>query len=134
MTGEAAEKIRVVRVYDAPKSSGGCRVLVDRLWPRGVKKEEIQVDHWAKELAPSAELRRWFGHDPDRWPEFRRRYFAELDSRPGAWQKLIHECGRRRLTLLYAAKDEEHNNAVALREYLEDKLHRGAGKKKGKRQ
>jgi uncharacterized protein YeaO (DUF488 family) len=103
------------------------------LWPWGVK-EEVQVDRWRKDLAPSAELRRWFGHAPRRWEEFRRRYFAELDARPDAWHKLIDECSRRPVPLLYAGRDKQHNNTVAMREYLEGKLRRSAGKKKGRRQ
>ncbi len=111
--------ITVQRVYDAPTSGSGARFLVDRLWPRGVKKESLQLDGWLKDVGPSDELRHWFGHDPARWDEFRRRYFAELDRKPAIWQPLIDAASRGEVVLLYSARDTEHNNAVALREYLE---------------
>jgi len=114
--------IRVKRVYDAPEPEDGARFLVDRLWPRGVKREALQLEGWLKELAPSDELRRWFGHDPARWEAFQRRYFAELDARPEVWEPLLEAARRGNLTLLYAARDAEHNNAVALKAYLEGKL------------
>jgi len=108
---------RLKRVHAAPAGDDGVRVLVDRLWPRGVSKEDAAVDHWMRDLAPSSELRRWFGHRVDRWDEFRRRYFAELDARAAALEPL--RALRGRVTLLFAARDERHNNAVALKEYLE---------------
>jgi uncharacterized protein YeaO (DUF488 family) len=111
--------IEIARVYDAPAAPGRFRVLVDRLWPRGIKKEMLQLDLWAKEVAPSNALRNWFQHDPERWDEFRSRYFAELDERSEELAELLSQLRDRPLLLLYAAKDEEHNNAVALREYLE---------------
>jgi uncharacterized protein YeaO (DUF488 family) len=112
--------IRVKRVHDPPARADGVRVLVDRLWPRGLKKEEAHIDHWLKDVAPSTELRRWFGHDPARWSEFRRRYRAELEARPDALAALRRLAEGRALTLLFAARDAQHNNAVALREMLGD--------------
>jgi uncharacterized protein YeaO (DUF488 family) len=111
------------RAYEEPGPKDGTRFLVERLWPRGVKKTELHIDGWLKDAAPSNELRRWFGHDHQKWPEFRRRYFAELDSHPEAWE--LRSAGRRsRVTLVYSAHDTEHNNAAALKEYLE--AHTGA--------
>lgn len=117
-------QIAVARVYDEAPSPDGPRILIDRLWPRGLSKQRVRLDRWAKELAPSAELRRWFGHDPGRWDEFRRRYFAELDAHPEIWQRVLAGCEDGRIVLLYGAKDSQHNNAVALKEYLEQQ-HRG---------
>ncbi|MGE0081659.1 MAG: DUF488 domain-containing protein [Thiohalomonadaceae bacterium] len=112
------QHIDVKRVYDPSAKSDGARVLVDRVWPRGVRKEELALDAWEKDVAPSPALRTWFGHDPARWEEFRRRYFAELDRRPEALARLRALARRGRLTLLFSARDTEHNNAVALRDYL----------------
>lgn len=114
--------IRVKRVYKAKDSSDGLRVLVDRLWPRGLPKDKAALDHWFREVAPSAELRTWFGHERSRWEEFRRRYFAELDVSPVAWKPLLEAARSGDVTLLYGARDEEHNNAVALKAYLEARL------------
>ncbi len=116
-TKPAAHSIRVKRVYERPSRDDGVRVLVDRLWPRGVSKAAARVDAWRKELAPSATLRTWFGHDPARWPEFRRRYHRELAA-TDARHELLALADHRPLTLLFAAKDPVHNNAVALREFL----------------
>jgi len=110
-------RIHIVRVYDDGESPGR-RFLVDRLWPRGVNKERLRLDGWLKDVAPSDELRRWFGHDPQRWEEFRRRYAAELDARPEAWRPLMEAAEQGDVTLLYGAKDTEHNQAVVLREHL----------------
>lgn len=110
--------IRVKRVYDPPESDDGMRFLVERLWPRGLSKVALCIDGWLRDVAPSHELRRWFGHDPKRWEEFRRRYFAELDARPEAWRPLLEAAARGNVTLLFSARDTEHNNAVALRDYL----------------
>jgi uncharacterized protein YeaO (DUF488 family) len=107
------------RAYEKPARGDGCRVLVDRLWPRGVSKAEAKIDHWAKELAPSTALRKWFGHDPERWPEFKRGYFAELESQGEALGELRKLARGKTVTLVYGAKDVEHNQAVALKEYLE---------------
>jgi uncharacterized protein YeaO (DUF488 family) len=111
-------EIAVKRVYEAPEPTDGVRVLVDRLWPRGLSKEKAQVAHWLKEIAPSNELRQWFGHDPERWPEFRKRYLQELESQRPLLEELAQIAAKGRLTLLYAAHDEEHNNAVVLKERL----------------
>lgn len=110
--------IRLSRVYDHEPRGAGAWFLVERLWPRGVRREELRVDGWLKDAAPSTELRRWFGHDPARWSEFRRRYRAELDERPQAWRPLLDAAARGPVTLLYSSRDRAHNNAVALREYL----------------
>jgi uncharacterized protein YeaO (DUF488 family) len=114
--------IEIQRVYDEPAAHRGRRVLVDRLWPRGVRKADLALDAWMKDVAPSDRLRRWFGHDPSRWDEFVRRYREELDAHPDAWKPLRDAAKRGRVVLLFGAKDEEHNNAVALRKYLERKL------------
>lgn len=109
------------RVYEPPKKEDGFRVLVDRLWPRGLKKEEAAVDLWLKEIAPSNELRRWFGHDPAKWKEFRRRYRAELGEKKDEIETLRGHARKGRVTLLYGAKDEAHNQAVVLKELFEEK-------------
>jgi uncharacterized protein YeaO (DUF488 family) len=111
--------IQVKRVYDPPDAKDGARFLVERLWPRGVKKEALLMQDWLKDVAPSGELRRWFSHDPAKWREFQRRYFKELDGHREVWQPLLQAARRRNVTLLYSARDTEHNNAVALKEYLE---------------
>lgn len=110
--------IQIKRVYEPASPEDGWRVLVDRLWPRGMTKERAQADLWLKEAAPSTELRLWFGHDPAKWDEFMRRYRAELDAQPEAVAALLAAAARGRLTLLYSARDETRNQAVALREYL----------------
>lgn len=114
--------IRVKRVYEPPGRQDGIRFLVERLWPRGMKKESLKMDGWLKEVAPSDVLRRWFGHDPARWKEFCRRYGAELDGRPQACRPILEAARRGAVTLLYSARDTEHNNAVALKAYLEKHL------------
>jgi len=111
-------KIRIKRIYEKPSRGDGVRVLVDRVWPRGISKEEAKLKLWHKEIAPSASLRKWFGHDPDRWDEFRRMYRAELDDNAGEVQRLKGVLGSGTATLLYGAKDEAHNQAVVLAEYL----------------
>jgi uncharacterized protein YeaO (DUF488 family) len=116
--------IDVRRVYDDEGRGGEQRYLVDRLWPRGKKKDDLHLDGWLKEVAPSDGLRRWFGHDPERWEEFVRRYDAELEAHPEAWQILLDAARHGDVMLLFGAKDEEHNNAVALKGYLERKLKR----------
>jgi uncharacterized protein YeaO (DUF488 family) len=112
--------IAVKRVYEPAAKSDGYRVLVDRVWPRGLKKEDAALDAWAKELAPSTALRKWFGHEPARWETFRHRYAAELDAQKTFWQPLVTKAERHRVTLLFGAKDEEHNQAVALKMYLDN--------------
>lgn len=118
--------ITLTRVYDDEKAGEGPRFLVERLWPRGVRRADLQLDDWLKEVAPSHELRRWFGHEPEKWEEFRRRYFAELDERPQAWAPLRDVAASGDVTLLYSSHDAEHNNAVALREYLRERLQEAA--------
>jgi uncharacterized protein YeaO (DUF488 family) len=110
--------IRLKRAYDPPDASDGYRVLIDRLWPRGVSKEGARLDEWAKELAPTSELRRWFGHDPARFKEFRLRYLAELATQDEKLRELRRRAGDGTLTLVYGARDEEHNDAVVLAEVL----------------
>ncbi len=114
--------IRLKRVYEPPEPADGRRFLVERLWPRGFKRDELKLDGWVKEAAPSDGLRRWFGHDPARWEEFKARYFAELDSRPEGLKPLLEAARAGEITLLFSARDLEHNNAVALKEYLEARL------------
>lgn len=109
--------IHVHRVYD-PDPPPGRRFLVDRLWPRGVRREALNLEAWLKEVAPSDELRRWFGHDPGRWEAFQERYFQELEAKPDAWAPLLEAAREGDVVLLYAARDREHNNAVALRSFL----------------
>jgi len=111
--------IRLKRAYEDAEDTDGLRVLVERLWPRGVTKARLRLDEWNKDVAPSPELRRWFGHDPERWPEFRRRYFAELRANRDAWKSLLSRTRRGRVTFIYAAHDTEHNGAVALKAFLE---------------
>jgi uncharacterized protein YeaO (DUF488 family) len=112
----------VKRVYEPAQRRDGTRFLVERLWPRGVRKEALQLDGWLKDVAPTDALRRWFGHDPQKWKEFRRRYFAELDGKPEAWQPVLEVARHGTVTLLYSARDLEHNNALALKDYLQAKL------------
>lgn len=112
--------IRIKRVYEEPSEDDGLRILVDRLWPRGLSKAKAKVDRWEKDLAPTTELRRWFGHDPVKWEEFLQRYRAELEGKEEALARLRREANDGTVTLLYAAKDEEHNNAVALKRYIEE--------------
>ena len=114
--------VTVKRVYEPPAPEDGTRFLIERLWPRGIKKASLPMDAWLKDVAPSAALRRWFGHDPDKWDTFRQRYFAELDSKPEALQPLVEAMHRGHVTLLYSARTEAHNNAVALKRYLEERL------------
>jgi uncharacterized protein YeaO (DUF488 family) len=113
-----AEKIKLKRAYEKPAASDGTRILVDRLWPRGLKKETAAIDHWFKEIAPSTDLRKWFGHDPSRWGEFRKRYTAELRRHTEQLDELRKLARSGPLTLVYAARDEEHNDAVVLRAVL----------------
>lgn len=114
--------IQLKRVYDDPEPRDGVRFLVERLWPRGIRKTDLPIDGWRKEVGPSTELRKWFGHDPRKWEEFRRKYFAELNGRPEAWEPILKAAERGAVTLLYSSHDTEHNNAAALKNYLEAKL------------
>ncbi|HWB07659.1 MAG TPA: DUF488 family protein [Pirellulales bacterium] len=106
------------RAYDPASSEDGCRVLVERLWPRGVSKSRAKIDAWLRDVAPSAELRKWYGHDPERWEEFRRRYWGELRSNPQAVQELRAKERRGNVTLVYATHDAEHSGALALQQFL----------------
>jgi uncharacterized protein YeaO (DUF488 family) len=110
--------IKIKRVYDASAPSDGHRFLVERLWPRGVKKAEFRFDAWLKDAAPSTELRKWFNHDPAKWNQFRRRYEAELRARPEAWQPILEANSKGAVTLLFSSHDAEHNNVVALKAFL----------------
>jgi uncharacterized protein YeaO (DUF488 family) len=121
--GRASMKISVKRVYDPPDPQDGVRYLVDRLWPRGMKKESLKIAMWLKDLAPSNDLRHWYNHDPARWEEFRKRYFAELKGRPEVEKELAELKKHEKITLLYSAKDTRLNNAVALKMYLEGKVY-----------
>lgn len=115
------------RAYEKAAPDDGTRFLVERLWPRGIKKTGLQVEAWLKDVAPSDALRRWFAHDPKKWPEFRRRYFEELDRNPEVWEPIRSAARQGRVTLVYSTHDTEHNNAVALKEYMQAHL----GQKKG---
>lgn len=119
---EEVERIRVKRIYRAGRNSDGKRVLVDRLWPRGMTKFRARLDEWAKEIAPSDELRQWLHADPERWESFRQKYFAELDQKEEAIERLIEWARNDTVTLLYSSSDNERNNAVALRDYLMAKM------------
>lgn len=114
--------ILLKRVYEERARGDGTRFLVERLWPRGIRKTELEADSWQKEAGPSTELRKWFSHDPAKWHEFQKRYFAELDTRPEAWEPILKAARHGAVTLLYSSHDAEHNNAVALKHYLEAKL------------
>jgi uncharacterized protein YeaO (DUF488 family) len=111
--------IRLKRAYEKPATDDGYRVLVDRLWPRGISKRAARIDLWLKDIAPSSELRKWFAHDPKKWSGFRARYFRELDAHPEAVERLRELTEKGDVTLIFGAKDQEHNDAVALKDYLE---------------
>lgn len=114
--------IDLKRAYDPPARSDGCRILVDRVWPRGIAKHDLQLDAWLKDLAPSTGLRKWFGHDATKWDEFRKRYARELEQRSAALEELVEKAQSGQVTLVFSAKDIQHNNAVVLKEYLERRL------------
>jgi uncharacterized protein YeaO (DUF488 family) len=124
--------IETKRAYEKASKADGERFLVDRLWPRGVKKSALRVSAWLKDVAPSTELRDWYGHDPAKWSEFRKRYFGELRANPGAWEPLLEAARKGKITLVYSSRETEINNAVALAEFLEAKLKRGAAGKKSR--
>jgi len=109
--------ISLKRVYENPND--GKRILVERLWPRGLKKNEAKIDDWLREVAPSTELRKWFGHDPAKWSEFKDRYWKELAKKQNIVSKLAKECRKKKVTFVFAAKEQKYNNAVALKEYIE---------------
>lgn len=114
--------IQIKRAYDAPADDDGRRILVERLWPRGIKKENLKLDDWFKEVAPSTGLRKWFGHDPEKWKEFLTRYHKELGQHKEAWEPIVTAARKGHVTLLFSSHDAEHNNVVALKDYLDKKL------------
>lgn len=116
--------IKLKRVYDPVSRTDGTRFLVERLWPRGLSKAQLHLSAWLKEVGPSTQLRQWFNHDPLKWSQFRRRYFRELDSQPESWRPVLTAARRGMVTLVYSSHDEEHNNAIALQEYLRAKRRR----------
>ena len=111
--------ISLKRAYQAPSHSDGCRILVERLWPRGLSKEDAFIDFWSKETAPSTELRRWFNHDPEKWAKFKRRYFEELQTRPDSLDPILERLRQGPVTFVFASRETRYNNAVALKEYVE---------------
>jgi uncharacterized protein YeaO (DUF488 family) len=115
-------RLQTKRIYDSPARSDGCRILIDRLWPRGLSKAATRIDFWAKTVAASTKLRRWYGHEPGKWQEFRRRYFAELDANPAGLAELRGWLGTGAVTLLYGSKETRFNNASALCEYLQGRV------------
>lgn len=125
--------IQLKRAYEPPAADDGMRILVERLWPRGLRKDEAAIDMWLKEVAPSTELRQWFGHDQDKWKEFQKRYRQELQANAEKVQWLLETANKTPITLVYAARDEAHNSALVLKEFLEARLRRrtvkGAKKK-----
>ena len=130
--------IRIKRAYDPVAREDGRRILVERLWPRGMTKASLAAHAWIKEVAPSTGLRKWFGHRAERWKEFRRRYREELDMKPEIWEPIAQEAKRDTITLLYSARDTLHNGAWALRDYLNERRPSGSrrkpqGRKRGKR-
>jgi uncharacterized protein YeaO (DUF488 family) len=113
--------IKIERIYDNLKGNDGFRILVDRLWPRGLSKDKVRIDLWQKDVAPNNSLRKWFGHDEEKWNEFKRRYFKELDKNIDSVSTILNKARQGSITLLYGAKEERFNNAVALKEYLEER-------------
>ena len=111
-------RIQIKRVYDPPSASDGKRILIDRLWPRGISKEKAQVDFWAKSISPSTQLRQWYQHDPEKWSEFKKKYFHELEKNPAGVKELTAHMGQQNATFIFSAKEEKLNNAAALKEYL----------------
>ncbi|MEN8265259.1 MAG: DUF488 domain-containing protein [Nitrospirota bacterium] len=112
-------EIKIKRAYERPSSTDGFRILVDRLWPRGISKDKAKVELWPRELAPSTELRRWYGHDPEKWSDFKSRYFSELDGNPEMVEELLEYVRKGKVTFVYSSKEQQLNNAVALKEYVE---------------
>lgn len=115
--------IHIKRVYEPSTEADGYRILVDRLWARGLSKEKAQIDLWLKEIAPSNELRKWYRHDPEKWHEFKNRYFAEIQSKPDLVEQLLAEVRKGKVTFLFSSKEEKLNNAVALKEFVESIMH-----------
>jgi uncharacterized protein YeaO (DUF488 family) len=126
--------IRVKRTYDRPARGDGQRILVERLWPRGIKKEALVADAWMKEVAPSTGLRKWFAHRVERWEEFQRRYREELDANPGAWEPILEASRGGTVTLLYSAHDTAHNGALVLRDYLTERAAKPRSSRRAQRQ
>lgn len=114
--------IQIKRVYDPPDSKDGKRFLVERLWPRGIKKENLPLDGWLKDAAPSSDLRQWFAHDPAKWEDFRHRYIAELKKNHSSWEPLLDASLHGSVTLIYSSHDQEHNNALALKNFLDEQM------------
>ena len=114
--------VHIKRVYEPPAKEDGFRVLIDHLWPRGMKKEAVAVEEWLKAVAPSTALRKWFSHDPEKWEEFKRQYFLELDVNREAVEELAKKAKSETVTLVFSSKEERFNNAVALKEYLETRV------------
>ena len=114
--------LKTKRVYESAEVSDGVRFLVDRLWPRGIKKEKLETKAWLKDVAPSPALRRWFAHDPAKWQEFQQRYRAELKANPDAWKPILEAAKAGDVTLLYSARDTEHNSALLLKTFLEEQM------------
>ena len=112
-------EIKIKRAYESPSDIDGYRILVDRLWPRGISKEKAKIDFWPKELSPSTELRQWYGHDSKKWPEFKSRYSAELDGNPKLFNELLEYVRKGAVTFVYSSKEQRLNNAIALKEYVE---------------
>ncbi len=113
--------IAIKRIYETPSKEDGKRILIDRLWPRGLTKEKAKIDLWLKEISPSTTLRKWFGHDVAKWAEFKKRYIAEIKNNTESLNQLVEQIKKGKVTLIYGAKDEEHNDAVVLKLYLEKK-------------
>ncbi len=120
-SGSRLVNIRLRRIYEPPGPEDGKRILIDRLWPRGLSKARAGVDFWAKDIAPSSELRRWYRHEADKWPEFKRRYHAELEANPEGVAALLSEIADADVMLLFGSREERLNNAAALKEYLESR-------------
>ena len=134
-SAQAAAMISIKRAYERRARGDGRRILVERLWPRGIAKESLEAYAWMKEVAPSTELRKWFAHRVERWPEFRRRYIQELNAKPDTWTPILDAARRGAVTLLYSAHDTEHNSAVVLRDYLTRRLsRRGRGQNRAARE
>ena len=126
--------IRTKRVYEAASRADGKRFLVERLWPRGMKKQAVRMEGWIKDAAPSAGLRQWFSHDPEKWNGFQQRYRAELAGNPDAWQPLLEAANKSDITLLFSTRDPEHNNARLLKEFLDERLESKEKKRRSKSQ
>jgi uncharacterized protein YeaO (DUF488 family) len=127
--GHGETMIKLKRVYEQGEPSDGFRVLADRLWPRGISKEEAHIDEWLRDIAPSTELRKWFGHDPQKWPEFQRRYRDELKSNTQSLEKLLADTAGKDITLVYASREEKYNNVTVLKEVLQELIATKSGLK-----